>query len=70
MSEQNDELEVLRRTNAELVKKSSDRKARIAELETANATLQTDLAAAQTAFHDMTVSAPMKQLAEAVSCHS
>jgi methionyl-tRNA formyltransferase len=67
MSEQIDELEVLRRTNAELLKKSADRKARILELEASTAELTTKLTTADTVIHEMTVGAPLKRMAESVS---
>ena len=63
----NDELETLRRTNAELVTKNSSRKQRIAELEATNAELQTKLTSATTTVHEMTIGAPLKAMAESIS---
>lgn len=61
------ELETLRRTNAELVTKNSSRKARIAELETANSDIQMKLAAANATIHEFTIGAPLKAMAEEIS---
>ena len=61
MSDQpNDELETLRRTNAELVIKSHTRKARIAELEAS-------LTTAQQQVNELLLNRPIKQLAAAIS---
>lgn len=61
------ELETLRTTNAELVKKSATRKARIAELEASIAELQGKFDTAQSTIHQLTVAAPVKALAESIS---
>ena len=69
MAEQtpNDELEVLRRTNSELVAKNTTRKAKIAELETSIAELQTKLTAATTSLRAVTIDGPLKQMGESIS---
>ena len=54
------EVELLRTANAELSVKAKDRKAKIAELES-------KLATAETALHEATVGAPLRQLAHTVS---
>lgn len=64
---QNDELDVLRRTNAELVTKNTNRKQRIAKLEASNAELQSQLTAANGTIHDFTIGAPVKAMADRMS---
>ena len=61
------ELEILRRTNAELIAKNTTRKAKIAELEAANADFQTKLTAASDTIHQVTIEGPLKQMAESIS---
>ena len=64
---QNDELETLRRTNSELIAKNSTRKQRIAELEAANADLQSKFTAANSTIQKLTIGAPLKSMAEDIS---
>jgi hypothetical protein len=61
------ELEGLRTANAELTEKSRTRKAKIVELENQVAELTGKLEASNTALHDATISAPLRQLATVVS---
>jgi hypothetical protein len=63
----NDEVEVLRRTNAELVAKNTTRKARIAELEAANAELQQTVTERGALIHSLTVGGPLKAMADRLS---
>jgi len=63
----NDELETLRRTNAELVTKNSSRKQRIGELEATVADLQSKLTTTSATIHEITVGAPLKSMAESIS---
>jgi hypothetical protein len=65
--EQPNEIAVLKQTLADVRAKATARKARITELETQVATLTTNLNASQTALQDITVNAPLRQMAEAVS---
>lgn len=67
MITQNDELEVLRRTNGELVAKNTTRKQRIAKLEASNAELQLQLTAANGTIHEFTIGAPLKAMADRMS---
>jgi hypothetical protein len=62
-----DELEVLRRTNSELVTKSATRKARVAELESTVNELQGKLSAANDSLHQVTIGGPLKAIAEQIS---
>lgn len=64
MAEPNDELEVLRRTVAELKDKSSTRKKRITEIEMQLAETQTLLTTANGAIYELRVGAPLKAMAE------
>lgn len=66
---QNDaaELATLRTTVSELKTKSATRKHRIAELEAANAELQTQLTDASTALRQITIDRPLKQMSESIS---
>lgn len=69
MAEQtpNDELEVLRRTNSELVAKNTTRKAKIAELEASVVDLQTKLTDATTSLRTVTIDGPLKKMSESIS---
>lgn len=67
MPELNEELETLRRTNGELVAKNSTRKAKIAELEVANAALQAKLDEANGSIRRVTVDAPLRSMCESLS---
>lgn len=64
---QNDEVEVLRRTNAELVTKNTTRKAKIAELEAANTELTAKLLEATSSLRAVTIDGPLKSMAESLS---
>lgn len=64
---QNDELEVLRRTNAELVAKNGTRKHRIAELEASVTMLQAQVSERDAKIHEFTIGAPLKAMAERIS---
>lgn len=64
---QNDELDTLRRTNAELVEKNKTRTAKIAELEAANTALTAKLSERDATIHGITVGGPLKALAERIS---
>src|ERR1700734_3845335 len=66
-TQQNDELETLRRVNSELVTKNGARKQRIAELEAANTGLQKTLAERDAAIYGLTVGGPLKAMAERMS---
>lgn len=66
-TQQNDEVETLRRTNSELVAKNTTRKSRIAELEAANAGLTSTLAERDATIHSITVGGPLKAMAERIS---
>ena len=57
----------LRRVNAELLAKSSSRKAKLAEAEAKAADLTKQLDESKQAFHEATVGVPMKALAEDLS---
>jgi hypothetical protein len=61
------ELETLRKVNSELVAKHAKAKARVTELETGTATLQTKLTEANESLHQATVGVPLKALAESIS---
>ena len=61
------ELEALRTSNAELVKKSRDRKAKVAEYAATITDLQARLTTAETALADATVGAPLRSMAAALS---
>jgi predicted RNase H-like nuclease (RuvC/YqgF family) len=61
------ELEVLRRTNGELVAKSATRKARVTELEATVTELQSKLAAASDTIRQVTVDGPVRTMAESMS---
>ena len=67
MAEQNDELEVLRRTNSELVAKNTTRKAKISELEAANAELTAKLSEATASLRAVTIDGPLKSMAQSIS---
>jgi hypothetical protein len=61
------ELATLRQVNADLLKKKSGYKARIAELEADNAKLEERVTVAERARHDALVSVPLRKMAEQVS---
>lgn len=63
----NDELETLRRTNAELVTKNSTRKQRIAELEASVASLQATVAEREASIRTLTIDGPVRQMCESIS---
>lgn len=67
MAEQNDELEVLRRTNSELIAKNTTRKAKIADLEASITELQSKLTEATTSLRAVTIDGPLKQMSESIS---
>jgi hypothetical protein len=67
MPEPIEELEILRRTNNELVQKNATRKARIAELEASVADITTKLTASNGALHQIRVEQPMQAMAESIS---
>ena len=68
MSEQApNELEVLRKTNAELVTKAASRKARVTELEASITELQGKLSTADSTIHELTVGIPLKAMADNIS---
>jgi hypothetical protein len=69
MSELNhiEELETLRRTNAELLQKSAARKSRIAELEAASTALQAKAMEAEITIHELTINGPLNSLASSIS---
>jgi predicted nuclease with TOPRIM domain len=58
------ELETLRRTNAELVTKASTRKQKIAELEAANAEIQKTVTQRDATIHELTIGVPLRSMAE------
>jgi hypothetical protein len=62
-----EELVALRTSNAELLKKSRDRKAKVTEHEATITDLQTRLTTAETVLHDATVGAPLRSMAAALS---
>jgi hypothetical protein len=61
------ELQTMRQALTEMTSKNAARKARILELETANATLTTERDQALTAHRAVTLDAPVRQLAESLS---
>jgi hypothetical protein len=61
------ELETLRRTNAELLQKSRDRKAKVTELEATVTELQGKLSEARDSLRDVTINGPLKAMAESIS---
>jgi hypothetical protein len=63
----NDELDVLRRTNSELVAKNTNRKQRISELEATVADLQGKLAERDTSLRAVTIDGPLKSMADSIS---
>lgn len=65
--EPTDELATLRRVNAELLAKSATRKVKIAELEAAAVTLQGKLTESEGTIHDLSVTRPVKAIAESIS---
>jgi hypothetical protein len=65
--EPTDELATLRRVNAELLAKSATRKAKIAELEVAAVTLQGKLNESESTVHELSVTRPLKAIAESIS---
>lgn len=65
--ESNDELDVLRRTNAELVEKSAKRKNRIAELEADQVELQSKLAKSEETLRSLRIDQPLQRMAESLS---
>jgi hypothetical protein len=65
--EPTEELTTLRRVNAELLAKSAARKAKIAELEVAAVTLQGKLTESESTIHDLSVTRPLKAIAESIS---
>jgi hypothetical protein len=62
-----EELVALRTSNADLLKKSRDRKSKVTEHEATITDLQTRLTTAETALHDATVGAPLRSMAAALS---
>jgi len=66
MPEEN-EIDLLRRTNSELVAKNAKRKQRIAELEQEVANLTAKNAESTKRIHDLEVIVPLKQMAESIS---
>jgi hypothetical protein len=60
-------LDVLRRTNSELVAKNTNRKQRIAELEATVADLQGKVAERDTSLRAITIDGPLKSMAESLS---
>jgi hypothetical protein len=62
-----DELEVLRRTNGEILAKSATRKARVAELEATVTELQSKLSEAHDSLHQVTIGGPLTTMAESIS---
>lgn len=62
-----EELAALRTSNAELLKKSRDRKAKITEHEATITDLQARLSTAETALQDAIVGAPLRSMAAALS---
>lgn len=67
MPNPNAELETLRLTNAELLTKSAARKAKIEELEASAVALQTRLTESESTIHDLSVTRPLKAIAESIS---
>jgi hypothetical protein len=65
--ESTDELATLRRVNAELLAKSATRKAKIAQLEIATVVLQGKLTESESTIHDLSVTRPLKAIAESIS---
>jgi hypothetical protein len=61
------ELETLRRVNGELKIKSATRKARVTELESTVADLQSKLAASNDSLRQATIDGPLKQMSESIS---
>src|SRR5271166_5725063 len=61
------ELETLRRVNAELMQKSATRKARIQELEASAATLTAKGTEAETRIRQLTIDGPVNDLLEQIS---
>ncbi len=61
------ELTKLRTSHSEVLEKNRERKAKITELEASVTDLQGKLATTETALHDATVGAPLRQLAHTVS---
>lgn len=61
------ELEVLRKTNSELLKKIHDRTTKATELESAVSELQGKLSASNATIHELTVAAPLKAMAASLS---
>jgi multidrug resistance efflux pump len=61
------ELATLRTTVSELKQKSATRKAKIAELEAANAELQTNLTEANASLRQVTIDGPLKKMSEDIS---
>lgn len=62
-----DELEVLRRTNGEILAKSATRKARVTELEATVTELQSKLLEAHDSLHQVTIGGPLTAMAESIS---
>lgn len=62
-----EEIAALRTTNAELLRKSKERKAKVTENETTIADLQARLTTAESALHDATVGAPLRSMAATLS---
>ncbi len=65
--EPTDELATLRRVNTELLAKSASRKAKIAELEVAAVALQGKLTESESTIHELSVTRPLKAMAESIS---
>lgn len=61
------EVETLRRVNSELKTKSAVRKARVSELETTVAELQSKLSDAHTSLRQVTIDGPLKQMSDGIS---
>jgi len=64
---QPNELEALRRANSELVSKKNKYKARVAELEAAQATADTTIAELRSSITDLTINGPLQAMAESIS---
>ena len=67
MPNPNIELETLRRVNAELLAKAATRKAKIAEMEAAAVALQGKLTESESTVHELSVTRPLKAIAESIS---
>lgn len=65
--EPTEELATLRRVNAELLAKAATRKARLAEMEVAAVALQGKLTESESTIHELSVTRPLKAMAESIS---